>query len=162
MIGRLKNWLRGGAWYFLLDLALIAALAASLAHWTWVALTPRAIAASALTSRSDLQRVTPTIKPHLFGAAQGAAAGAASASKVRLVGVLSPRVPGAGRAIFALENGKSRTAGAGETIASGLVLQEVHPDHVLVSRNGAIERVKLERRARGPEAQPGPRRDAGR
>jgi general secretion pathway protein C len=145
MIGRLKNWLGGGALYFLLDLALVAAIAASLAHWTWVALTPRASAAPAVTKRTDLPAAA-TVKPHLFG--QGTAADAAFGSKLRLVGVLSPGVQGAGRAIFALENGKSTTVATGETITSGLVLREVHPDHVLVSHNGAIERFRLDRRVR--------------
>lgn len=145
MIGRLKNWLGGGTLYFLLDLALIAAIAATLAHWTWVALTPRASAAPAVTKRTDMPAAA-TVKPHLFG--QGAAADGAFGSKLRLVGVLSPGAQGGGRAIFALENGKSTTVATGGTITSGVVLREVHPDHVLVSHNGAIERFRLDRRAR--------------
>lgn len=148
MIGRLKNWLGGGALYFLLDLALIAAIAATLAHWTWVALTPRASAAPAVAKRSDLPAAGTKVRPNLFGQAHGAAADAALGSKLRLVGVLSPGVQGAGRAIFALENGKSTTVATGGTITSGVVLREVHPDHVLVSHNGAIERFRLDRRAR--------------
>ena len=149
MNGRLKNWLGGGGLYFLLDLALVGALAAVLAHWTWAALTPRAIAASTLKSRADAGSALIPIKPNLFGAAHGAPAGAASTSRIRLVGVVSQREAShGGHAIFAIEGAKPRTAAVGETIAAGFVLQEVHADHALVSHDGALERFGLERRAR--------------
>lgn len=149
MNGRPKNWLGGGSLYFLLDLALVGALAAVLAHWTWAALTPGAVAASSLKPRADERAAAPAIKPHLFGAAQGAAADNASTSKIRLIGVVSPRVAsGEGRAIFAVEGAKPRTAAVGETIAAGFVLREVHADHALVSHDGGLERFRLERRAR--------------
>lgn len=151
MLTRVKDWLRRGGWFSLLELALVAALAITLAHWTWVAVAPRAVAASGLPSRSDASHAGPLIKRHLFGIAhEGTVVGAADASpasKLRLRGVISPAVPGAGRAVFTLENGKSATVGAGEAIAPGVVLHEVHPDHVLVSRDGALERIGLDRRA---------------
>jgi general secretion pathway protein C len=152
MAGRLKNWLGAGALYLLLDLALIAALAVSLAYWTWAVFTPRSIGASALASDSRRHDVAPIIARHIFGAAPlGAAGPAARGSALRLVGVLAPRGEAGGRAIFVLESGKSRTAAVGESISPGLVLEEVHPDHVRLSRNGAMEQLRLERR-----------RDAGR
>ncbi len=147
MIGRLKNWLAEGGLLLLLELALVAALGAVLAHWTWAALTPRALAPSALEAPAQTRAAAMPVKPHLFGAAPGSAA-PASGTKLRLVGVLSPGARGAGRAIFALENGRSRSAGVGETISAGFVLQEVHADHVLVSHDGTLERFRLDRRAR--------------
>jgi general secretion pathway protein C len=137
MNGRLKNWLVGGGVFLLIELALVAAIAALLAHWTWLALTPRAVGASALQPQVTK---TTSVKPNLFGASS--VAETASGSKLKLVGLVSPR-----HAVFFLD-GKSRSAHIGETIASGYVLQEVHADYVVVSNNGALERVKLERRGR--------------
>ena len=138
MNGRLKNWLAGGSFFFLLELALVAAFAALLAHWTWLALTPRAVGASSLQPRSLAP--ASVVKPNLFGAS--GVAETASGSKLKLVGLAAPS-----HAVFVLD-GKARSANVGETIASGFVLREVHADHVVVSNNGSLERVKLERRAR--------------
>jgi general secretion pathway protein C len=138
MIGRLKNWLVGGGVFLLLELALAAAAAALLAHWTWLALTPRAIGASTL--QSQVSTKPTTVKPHLFGAS--GVAETASGSKLKLVGLAAPS-----HAVFSLD-GKARSASVGESIANGFVLREVHADHVVVSNNGTLERVKLERRAR--------------
>ena len=151
MIARLKNWFRRGGWSPLLELALIAALGISLAHWTWIALAPRAVAASVLSGQPEGERLNPSLKRNLFGVApEGKAnpvAEASPASGMKLLGVLSRGVAGAGRAIFALDTGKPKTVEAGSQIAGGLVLKEVHSDYVLIARNGSIERMKLDRRA---------------
>ena len=149
MNGRLKNWLRGDALYFLLDVALVAALAATMAHFTWVFVAPAAIGASAFATSSRAGAGDDALKRNLFGAARGAESGAASSSKLKLVGVASLPAREGGRAVFVLENGKSRQARSGESIVPGTLLREVHPDHVLVERNGAVERVTLERRNGG-------------
>lgn len=138
MNGRLKNWLDGGGVFLLLELALVAAAAALLAHWTWLALTPRAVGVSSLKPRADTRSVSANT--HLFGTS--GVAETASGSKLKLVGLVAPS-----HAVFFLD-GKSRSASVGDTIASGFVLREVHADHVVVSNNGTLERVKLERRAR--------------
>lgn len=134
----------------LLELLLIVALGISLAHWTWIAFTPRAIGAPALAGQLEAQRGAPAIKRNLFGAAQEAKASpvvdAAPSSRIRLLGVMARDNKGGGRAIFALETGKPTTVEAGSQIAPGLVLREVHPDHVLVARSGALERMRLDRR----------------
>lgn len=150
MIARLKNWLRRGGWLPLLELLLIAALGISLAHWTWIALTPRAIGASALAGQLEAQRSAPMLKRNLFGVAQEGKASpvvdASPTSRIKLLGVMARDIMGGGRAIFALETGKPKTVEAGSQIVPGLVLREVHPDYVLVARNGALERMKLDRR----------------
>jgi type II secretory pathway component PulC len=74
---------------------------------------------------------------------------------VRLVGVVSPN-----RAVFT-ENGRPRTAAVGESVGD-LVVREVHPDHVVVSRRGEIERLTLERRSVPLDAPSGARGNAGR
>ena len=151
MIERLKNWFRRGAWSVLLELALIVALGASLAHWTWAALAPRAVAGSALANQSGAERAVAPIRRNLFGAAAAGkgspVADAPPSSRIRLLGVLSRGTAGSGRAIFALETGKPKTVEAGSQIVPGYVLKEVHSDHVLVTRDGAVERLKLDRRA---------------
>lgn len=150
MIARLKHWLRQGEWSPLLELLLVAALGISLAHWTWVAFAPRAIAVSALAEQVEARGTVPVVKRNLFGVAQDGktapVADASPASGIKLLGVISRGVAGAGRAIFALETGRPRTVEAGLQIAPGLVLKEVHSDYVLVARSGSIERMKLDRR----------------
>jgi general secretion pathway protein C len=146
MNGRPKNWLKGEAWYLLLELALVVALAATLAHWTWALFAPKAIGASLHAARAS-SGGDGAVKRNLFGASGEALI--ESASKLRLVGVASPASPAAGRAVFVLDNGKSRAARAGESIAPGTVLREVHPDHVLLERGGAMERLTLERKNGG-------------
>lgn len=135
MNGRLKNWLGGGGPYFLLELALIAGLAALLAHFAWVFLAPSAIGAASYAPPAAAP-AEPAFGRDLFGTAPRAAARGA----LRLVGIASPD-----SAIFTLEGGKSRTARAGEAIVPGAILKEVHRDHVLVERNGTAERLALER-----------------
>ena len=150
MMARLKSWARRGAWPLLLEFALYIALGVSLAHWTWVAVAPRTLAASAL-GKQGTELSVPEIRRNLFGAAQAGkgspVADASPASKIRLLGVLSRGSAGAGRAIFALEAGRPRTVEAGTQIVPGYVLKEVRSDHVLVARDGVIERLKLDRRA---------------
>ena len=163
MNGRLKNWLRGGRPYFLLDVALLSALALTLAHWTWTFFAPAPIAAPAVHAGDEMELSGYEAARQLFGAAQGALAPAiAPAAKLRLVGIAAPSAQEEGRAIFALENGKSRIALAGDDVFPGLVLREVHPDHVLIERDGLTERIGLERRAAGVDLAPRARRDGGR
>jgi hypothetical protein len=150
MIVPFKEWLRRGEWTVLIELALVAALAAAAAHWTWIAIAPRTIASSTLSAVPEAAGAGPMVRRELFGAAPGGAAGEAQSggarSRLKLLGVLSPGSPGAGRAILALENAKPKTVAVGEALAPGVILEEVHRDHVLVSRGGVGEKVSLERR----------------
>jgi general secretion pathway protein C len=146
MNGRPKNWLKGEALFFLFELALAVALAATLAHWTWALFAPKAVGASLHVVPASAGG-DGAIKRNLFGASHEALI--ESTSKLRLVGVASPASPRAGRAVFVLDNGKSTTARSGDSIAPGTVLREVHPDHVLLERGGATERLTLERKNAG-------------
>jgi len=74
---------------------------------------------------------------------------------VRLIGLISPS-----RALFS-ENGRPRAAVVGESVGE-LVVREIHPDHVVVSRRGELERLVLERRSVPLEAAGGARGNAGR
>lgn len=134
----------------MLELLLIAVLGISLAHWTWVVLAPRTIAASSLATQFEAQPGAPQVKRNLFGVVQegkaSAVVDASPTSRIKLLGILSHGVAGGGRAIFALETGKPKTVEAGSQVVPGLVLQEVHSDYVLVARSGLVERMKLDRR----------------
>ena len=157
MAGRFKNtlqrWLHAGSAALALDLALIAALAAAAAYGTWVLLAPRAKAAPALGGEARALEAPSPAARRLFGAA--AAPQGASSGAVRLIGVVSPS-----RALFS-ENGRPRAAAVGVSVGE-LVVREVHADHVVVSRRGALERLSLERRSVPLDAPPGARGDAGR
>jgi general secretion pathway protein C len=150
---RLGNWFRATRWPDLLEFALLAVLAVALAQWTWIALTPRPVAASAhsaLPGASAAGHADASVKRHLFGAGTPGLLlqqGAAPASSLRLLGVVSPGTAGKGRAIFALDRGARKVANVGETLSAGVVLKEVHADHVVVTRDGAVERIVLDRRA---------------
>ena len=54
---------------------------------------------------------------------------------------------GAGRAILGMQGSRPVLVAAGEPIADGVQLHEVHADHVIVLRQGMPERLELERRA---------------
>lgn len=161
---KLKDWMLVEGWAVLLELALVAALAVTLAHWTWVALTPPATAAAAVPVEVENLRPGAIVQRHLFGVArEGMADGEGSASsalRLKVLGVFARGKPGAGRAIVALEDGKPATVTAGESIAAGIVLQEVHADFVLVNRAGVVERINLERRSAAVETKPGAPRPA--
>jgi general secretion pathway protein C len=150
---RLGNWFRATRWPDLLEFALLAVLAVALAQWTWIAFTPRPVAASghsALPGASASGFADASVKRHLFGVGTSGLVlqqGAAPASSLRLLGVISPGTAGKGRAIFVSESGARRVANAGETLSAGVVLKEVHADHVVVTREGAVERIALDRRA---------------
>jgi general secretion pathway protein C len=147
MNGRLKNWLKGEPPILLLELALLAALGAALAQLTWGFAAPKAIGVSAHASAAT-RASHGDAKRGLFGEGNDVVA-VGSGAKLRLVGVASRKSGDAGRAVFVLEDGKSRAARSGESILPGTVLREVHPDYVLLERGGARERLTLERRNAG-------------
>jgi len=136
--------MKGGALQFfprVLDLALAAALAATLAWWTWALAAPAAVAASSYAAPAAPAAADGARLRNLFGAPR--AATPAAAGPLRLVGVASPR-----QAIFALQGEKPRAARPGEEIVPGTILREVHRDHAVVERGGVLERLGLERDAR--------------
>jgi type II secretory pathway component PulC len=148
-MNRLTYWIVHEAWIVALELALVAALAASLAYWTWVALSPKTMASTVHSSEPVADRTEPVRNRNLFGVAQagGAASARRASAGITLLGVFSGRRPGEGRAIFARQGSRATTVATGESITDGVLLQEVHPDHVIVLRDGVPERVELERRA---------------
>jgi len=147
---RLGSWLLATRWPDVLEFALLAVLAVALAQWTWIVLTPRATAESALPGVGASGHADASVKRHLFGVGTTSLLqqqGSAPASSFRLLGVIAPDTAGKGRAIFASTSDGRKVVSVGETPFAGVVLKEVHPDHVVVTRDGAVERIALDRRA---------------
>jgi type II secretory pathway component PulC len=161
-MSRLTDWIVHEAWIVALELALVAALAISLAYWTWVALSPPAVGAPMQSAGKVSDGPEQLASRNLFGVSSGGvAAGPRTASAgITLLGVFSGKRPGEGRAILVRQGSRPTSVAAGESITEGLALQEVHPDHVIILRNGAPERVDLERRS-SRSASPGGAAPAG-
>jgi general secretion pathway protein C len=115
----------------------IALFGLVLAYWsvTWLAPAPvaRLPAPAAATNLGAAAG--------LFGTAaeRGVAAGAGSQVLLRLVGVVAASAKKRGYAIMQMENGQTATVRVGETPAPGVVLAEVHANHVVLERNGVRE-----------------------
>ena len=147
----LNNARVGGALQIILDLALVTSIALAFAHFTSALMAPRALAAPSFTAAAGSIDAAAIASRHLFGAGdERLMTVRTEGSGIRLLGVLSP-----GRALLAVGNERVRSYAPGETLSSGVILKEVHADHVLVMRDGAPERVGLDRRASRAASQPG-------
>jgi general secretion pathway protein C len=128
--------------------ALVLVLAWQLAYWTWsfAARAPGASRVAASAPSVDLD-----LAARLFGGERAArSAAAATSSGLRLKGVVAPTPGTVAAAIFARPGGKDLAVFIDGEAQPGVRLLEVHPDHVIVSRSGARERVDLEA-ARGTQ-----------
>jgi len=74
----------------------------------------------------------------LFGALPGA-----DGSDIKLVGVIARGKQGQGIALLAVDGRPALPLRAGTEIATGVMLAEVRADHVLVSRSGAVQEIRL-------------------
>ena len=131
--------------------ALVLVLAWQLAYWTWRFIAPPANVASAAAPAAevDLDAVA-----RLFGATHAASA---SASSLRLKGVVAPTPGTTAGAIFAGSNGRDIAVLPGGEPQAGVRLAEVHPDYVIVTREGVRERIDLDT---PKNAKPGPKNGA--
>ncbi|HUQ28727.1 MAG TPA: type II secretion system protein N [Usitatibacter sp.] len=120
--------------------ALTLVLAFQLAHWTWVFIAPPEVAR---TPEADAG-VDMAAIAKLFGAAPPASSSAASTSGLRLKGVVAPDGGPIASAIFSTGGGKDLAVFVDREVSPGMKLVEVKPDHVIVSRNGARERIDLD------------------
>jgi hypothetical protein len=131
---------QAGAW-----LVVLVAAAWMAWHWFGVFTSSGDAAAPIRSAAPDVQAAAAqAVAAPLFGQAGAGGAGAAAAGTgdIKLRGVFA----GAGGLQAAIVNtGKedSFVALSGE-IAPGIVLQEVHATHIVVSRNGLAERVELD------------------
>lgn len=80
---------------------------------------------------------------------------ATGSSQMRLFGVRADGV-GGGSAIIGLADGRQISVGVGEEVEPGLKLKAVGPDHVVLSRNGALSRLIFAETPVGAAAPPPP------
>jgi general secretion pathway protein C len=108
-----------------------------LAYWTWTVFAPR-----------TEPRMWPAAEPAarvasaqgLFGGSpRGRTAAASAGSAIKLLGVVAATGGRPGYAVVQLEARSSLAVREGGDIAPGIRLVEVHPDRVVLDRNGARE-----------------------
>lgn len=152
--------MRNEAWIDLLELGLVAALGVGLAHVTWLTLAPRMAGAPGAVGQSAQPLPGAAAARHMFGVprSDSAAKPGGTATGLVLLGVFSSPEPGAGRAILGMQGSRPALVAAGEPIAEGVELHEVHADHVIVLRQGMPERIDLERGRSRASLPPAPSR----
>lgn len=133
----------------LIDVALLAALAALMASWTWRFAELGAAPGKTLAAAQDGGAGLEALKAmHLFGKAepsQGVDAGgtARTSLNVKLRGVFAAVGGAEAFAIIAID-GKDEAFSAGAQIMPGVVLESVAADHVRLLNNGIPEKLELD------------------
>ncbi|TJY61133.1 type II secretion system protein GspC [Sinimarinibacterium sp. CAU 1509] len=131
------------------------------ARWTPAPVQPQPQAA-AKTSTTDLSAL---IDRNLFGAYQApeqAIAKAENAPDTRLsltlMGVVADASPEQSRALIASSNGEEKSFSIGDDVTSGVKLENIYADRVLLSRQGQFETLRLDKNApsRAPAPTSGP------
>lgn len=121
----------------LVTLAALALLGWVLAYWTWAWLAPRPEprAQSAAAPGGGLASAQG-----LFGNLQrDQNIAAPTGIAIKLLGVVAATRGHRGYAVVQLEAREILAVREGEDVAPGIRLAEVHPDHVILVRNGARE-----------------------
>jgi hypothetical protein len=115
----------------LLNLGLLAALAVSAAHWTWVFWAPATTGALSVGSGVPANPAQSILDARLFQLATAPTV----ADDIVLDGVFSHAPSHGGYAILTVD-GKTQTVAAGAQLTPELVLKAVYPHHVVLSRRG--------------------------
>lgn len=132
----------------LATLAALGLLGLVLAYWTWQWFAPRA---EPRAPAMAVQAAGVSSAGGLFGDSQGSSAAVKPAlGAVRLLGVVAATTGSHGYAVMQLESREILAVREGEEAAPGIKLAEVHPDHIILLRNGVRESLVW------------PRKDAGR
>ena len=136
-------------WTNALTILLIALLCWLLALWTWLVVLPEGRALSTpespLSAASSANVVSAR---HLFGLSvkeQQAPTLQTTITGLKLRGVFAPIGLLPGFAVFNIEGKNDQPVRVGDEVIPGIILKEVHPAHVLLSRQGMLERLNLER-----------------
>lgn len=134
-------------WTALATCAVLGAIAVwLLARLVWI-LVPRGDVGEAgmHIGPADTAATASIAKWHLFGNTPVVATGSgAAAQSMILRGTLADRDPGAGVAVIDAGQGEQAYR-AGESIAGGIKLARVYPDHAIVLRDGVEETLTLTR-----------------
>jgi len=124
----------------LITTLLVIALAWVAAKWTWAFVAPPAESRPALSAPA----VDIASAARLFGGDSAVAAGPTRGpASFRLKGVVAPSAGSVGAAVLNV-NGKDRAILLGAEVQPGVKLEEVGPDHVVISRAGVRERIDLD------------------
>jgi len=126
----------------LLALAAVALLGLVLAYWTWVWFAPRPeprLEPAAVPTGSMASAGT------LFGSVprEQATAAVPTGVAIRLLGVVAASGSQRGHAVVQVDAKQIQVVNAGEDVAPGIRLAEVHAEHVILDRAGARERLAL-------------------
>lgn len=132
--------------------AALALLAWTLAHWTWVFVTPQLTSGQSLPEPVSAAPVLSKLLAEkvaelpLFGGTHGQMPSermpVATASNISVQGIYAPRGGLSGFAVLVID-GRAVAAVQGDEFAPGLVLHKVHADHVEIQRNGVIEIARM-------------------
>ncbi len=142
------------------SLVLVIALAWTLSNIAWQLLAPEEPAATPVTTRPAVpvatqqtrQSVSDITRQHLFGKEDNAPARPVetktpvSRLNLTLRGVLAAEPDTLSTAIISAgkgKGGKEEIYAIGDTIQNGVKLHEVHSDHVIVDRQGRLEKLVM-------------------
>lgn len=134
-----------GRWAGMVAWLLVAAIAVSLAYWTWRVLPLAESGGSDVAGPAPAADVAALKDQGWFGAQGGVGPVTSHRYVLRWV---YPGRPGV--AILALPGLQDRTFRVGDEVEPGLVLREVQADHVIVEGAGVRERIELPPRPEGP------------
>lgn len=138
-------------WTGLLNLALAALLCWQLAHWTWLFLAPTVPRPVAAASAPDPGQLLETLRSaHLFGNAAESGklpqAHPLTPLNLRLSGVFAATGKLSAVAIINVENKGDLPFMNGDRILPDVTLEQVRPDHAVLSRGGVMEKLPLEQK----------------
>lgn len=134
---------------FLVTVAAVGLFGIIAAYWTWVWLAPRPEA----STQAAVATGGGTSAAALFGKAQGDRVSAvASASAIRLLGVVAASEGRLGYAVLQLDSGETLAVPEGEDVAPGIRLAEVGVDHVILERGAVRETLAWPQTNAAPEA----------
>ena len=119
----------------------IALLGLVLAYWTWMWIAPRSEPRAPAAVQTGAQ---VEIAYGLFGSVQRGSNGAAPTGvAVSLLGVVAASGSRSGFAVLRLDAKQTVAVREGREIKPGVLLAEVHADHVVLERSGARETIAL-------------------
>jgi general secretion pathway protein C len=144
-LSRMGLWMKTGeaSWSSIFFWRVLGALVLGLllARWSWLLLAPRPTVVS-----MTMERGASGQAERLFGtAATGASLSSGTVlPNVGLVGVFAPGSGRSGFAVLKLDGKQQVGVVVSDEVVDGARLLEVHPDHVLLGRDGLRQRVDLE------------------
>ena len=147
------------------EIALALALVFQLGQLGWIVLRPAQSVAAITPGGSAVTPADPSVFQRFDaffrtgGESSLSDVTAAGSSQMRLYGLRSDGA-GGGSAIIGLADGRQVSVGVGEAVESGLVLQSVGPDHVVLARGTSLSRLVFTELPMGvappPPPPPGP------